>query len=41
MHIRIHIYIGKALVELQVQLDKNLIIRDIGIVYKKGGYKLS
>jgi len=28
------------LVELQAQLDEDLIVRDIGIAYKKGGYKL-
>jgi len=32
---------GKTLVELQAQLNKNLIVKDIGIAYKKGGYKLS
>jgi len=32
---------GEALVETQAQLNKGLIVRDIGIVYKKGGYKLS
>jgi len=32
---------GKALVELQAQLDKDLVVKDIGIVYKKGGHKLS
>jgi len=32
---------GEALAELQAQLDKDLIVRDIGIVYKKGEYKLS
>jgi len=31
---------GKALVESQAQLNKDLTVRDIGIVYKKGGYKL-
>ena len=32
---------GEALVESQAQLDKDLIVKDIGIAYKKGGYKLS
>jgi len=32
---------GEALVESQAQLDKDLMVRDIGIAYKKGGYKLS
>jgi len=36
-----NIYIGEALVETQAQLNKGLIVRDIGIVYKKGEYKLS
>jgi len=36
-----NIYIGEALVKTQAQLNKGLIVRDIGIVYKKGGYKLS
>ena len=35
-----YIYIGEALVELQAQLDKDLIVKDTDIVYKKGGYKL-
>jgi len=34
-------HIGEALVETQAQLDKGLMIRDIGTAYKKGGYKLS
>jgi len=34
-------YIGEALVEIQAQSDKGLIVRDIGIAYKKGGHKLS
>ena len=33
-------YIGEALVEIQAQLDKGLIVKDIGTAYKKGGYKL-
>jgi len=32
---------GEALVELQAQLDKDLIVRNIGIAYKKGGHKFS
>jgi len=32
---------GEALVETQAQLNKGLIVKDIGIVYKKGGHKLS
>ena len=31
---------GEALVETQAQLNKGLMVRDIGIAYKKGGYKL-
>jgi len=31
---------GEALVESQAQLNKDLMVRDIGIAYKKGGYKL-
>ena len=27
--------------ELQAQLDKDLIVKNIGIAYKKGGYKLN
>ena len=30
---------GKALVKSQAQLNKDLIVKDIGIAYKKGGYK--
>ena len=37
---QLNAYIGEALVEIQAQLDKGLIVRDIGTVYKKGGYKL-
>jgi len=33
-------YIGEALVETQAQSDKGLMVKDIGIVYKKGGHKL-
>jgi len=36
-----NIYIGEALVETQAQLDKGLIVKDIGTAYKKGGHKLS
>jgi len=32
---------GETLVELQAQLNKDLMVKDIGIAYKKGGYKLS
>jgi len=32
---------GKALVELQAQLNKDLIVKNINTAYKKGGYKLS
>jgi len=32
---------GEALIKTQAQLDKGLIVKDIGIAYKKGGYKLS
>jgi len=31
----------KALVELQAQLDKDLMVKNIDIAYKKGGYKLN
>jgi len=31
---------GEALVKSQAQSNKDLIVKDIGIVYKKGGYKL-
>jgi len=36
-----NIYIGEALVEIQAQSNKGSMVRDIGIAYKKGGYKLS
>jgi len=32
---------GEALMKSQAQLNKDLIVKDIGTVYKKGGYKLS
>jgi len=32
---------GEALVESQAQLNKNLMVKNIGIAYKKGGHKLS
>jgi len=32
---------GEALVKSQAQSDEDLTVRDIGIVYKKGGHKLS
>ena len=32
---------GEAVGETQAQLDKDLMVRDIGTAYKKGGYKLS
>ena len=32
---------GKAVVKSQAQLNKDLMVKNIGIVYKKGGSKLS
>jgi len=32
---------GEASVELQAQLNKNLMVKDISTVYTKGGYKLN
>jgi len=31
---------GETLAESQAQLNKDLIVKDINIAYKKGGYKL-
>ena len=31
---------GEAVGETQIQSDKDLIVRDTGIAYKKGGHKL-
>jgi len=31
---------GEALVEIQAQSNEGLMVRDIGIAYKKGGHKL-
>ena len=40
-NIYINIYIEEALVKLQAQLNKDLIVKNIGIVYKKMGYKFN